>query len=44
MLNHLGESLVLQTDLLYVVKRVDICIDYLKLHVRFLPHLGIYFP
>ncbi|KAG6873047.1 hypothetical protein C0995_003804 [Termitomyces sp. Mi166 len=32
MLNHLGESLVLQTDFLYMVERVDICIDYLKAH------------
>lgn len=34
MLNHPGESLVLQTDFLYMVERVDICIDYLKGHVR----------
>lgn len=33
MLNHPGESLVLQTDFLYMVERVDICIDYLKGHV-----------
>lgn len=33
MLNHPGESLVLQTDFLYMVERVDICIDYLKSHV-----------
>lgn len=33
MLNHPGESLVLQTDFLYMVERVDICIDYLKEHV-----------
>ena len=33
MLNHPGESLVLQTDFLYMVERVDICIDYLKAHV-----------
>lgn len=32
MLNHPGESLVLQTDFLYMVERVDICIDYLKSH------------
>jgi len=31
--NHPGESLVLQTDFLYTVERVDICIDYLKSHV-----------
>ncbi|KAK7005778.1 Sec34-domain-containing protein [Favolaschia claudopus] len=30
MLNHPGESLVLQTDFLYMVERVDICIDFLK--------------
>lgn len=34
MLNHPGESLVLQTDFLYMVERVDICIDYLRNHVR----------
>ncbi len=33
MLNHPGESLVLQADFLYMVERVDICIDYLKAHV-----------
>lgn len=36
MLNHPGESLVLQTDFLYMVERVDICIEYLKDHVRIL--------
>jgi len=36
MLNHPGDSLVLQTDFLYMVERVDICIDYLKNHVWFL--------
>lgn len=36
MLNHPGESLVLQTDFLYMVERVDICIDYLKAHVSIL--------
>ncbi|KAJ7252598.1 Sec34-like family-domain-containing protein [Mycena rebaudengoi] len=35
MLNHPGESLVLQTDFLYMVERVDICIDYLKTHRHF---------
>ncbi|KAH9858997.1 Sec34-domain-containing protein [Lenzites betulinus] len=35
MLNHPGESLVLQTDFLYMVERVDICIDYLKEHRHF---------
>ena len=34
MLNHPGESLVLQTDFLYMVECVDICIDFLKNHVR----------
>jgi hypothetical protein len=43
MLNHPGESLVLQTDFLYMVERVDICIDYLKSHVHLSPHLGTYF-
>ncbi|TFK66890.1 Sec34-domain-containing protein [Pluteus cervinus] len=32
MLNHPGESLVLQSDFLYMVERVDICIEYLKSH------------
>ncbi len=32
-LNHPGESLVLQSDFLYMVERVDICIDFLKSHV-----------
>ncbi|KAG6850247.1 hypothetical protein H0H93_015799 [Arthromyces matolae] len=35
MLNHPGESLVLQMDFLYMVERVDICIDYLKSHRYF---------
>ncbi|KAH9940375.1 Sec34-domain-containing protein [Epithele typhae] len=35
MLNHPGESLVLQGDFLYMVERVDICIDYLKAHRHF---------
>ena len=34
LLNHPGESLVLQTDFLYMVERVDICIEFLKSHVR----------
>lgn len=33
MLNRPGESLVLQSDFLYMVERVDICIDFLKSHV-----------
>ena len=45
MLNHPGESLVLQTDFLYMVERVDICIDYLKAHVsRIAHHSGCVFP
>ncbi|KAI9437455.1 Sec34-like family-domain-containing protein [Lactarius indigo] len=32
LLNHPGESLVLQTDFLYMVERVDICIEFLKSH------------
>lgn len=32
MLNHPGESLVLQTDFLYMVERVNICIEYFKSH------------
>ncbi|EPQ56850.1 Sec34-domain-containing protein [Gloeophyllum trabeum ATCC 11539] len=35
MLNHPGESLVLQTDFLYMVERVDICIEYLRQHRHF---------
>lgn len=37
MLNHPGESLVLQVDFLYMVERVDLCIEYFKQHVRNLP-------
>jgi hypothetical protein len=37
MLNHPGESLVLQVDFLYMVERVDLCIEYFKHHVRILP-------
>ena len=33
MLNHPGESLVLQSDFLYMVERVDVCIDFLRSHV-----------
>ena len=42
MLNHPGESLVLQADFLYMVERVDICIDYLREHVstQLLDHLS----
>ncbi|KAI0315102.1 Sec34-like family-domain-containing protein, partial [Amylostereum chailletii] len=32
MLNHPGDSLVLQTDFLYMVERVDVCIDFLQSH------------
>lgn len=35
MLNSPGDSLVLQTDFLYMVERVDICIEYLKEHRHF---------
>lgn len=35
LLNHPGESLVLQTDFLYMVERVDICIEFLKSHVSY---------
>ncbi|KAH7923166.1 Sec34-domain-containing protein [Leucogyrophana mollusca] len=41
MLNHPGESLVLQTDFLYMVERVDICIEYLKSH-RYYKEAEIY--
>ena len=34
MLNHPGDSLVLQADFLEMVERVDICIDFLRSHVR----------
>jgi conserved oligomeric Golgi complex subunit 3 len=34
MLNHPGESLIFEADFLYMVERVDICIDFLKGHVR----------
>ena len=37
MLNHPGESLVLQVDFLYMVERVDLCIEHFKHHVRVLP-------
>ena len=35
MLNHPGESLIFEadSDFLYIVERVDICIDFLKGHV-----------
>jgi hypothetical protein len=32
MLNRPGEALVLQTDFLYTVERVDVCIDFLRQH------------
>ncbi|KAF8965587.1 Sec34-like family-domain-containing protein [Flammula alnicola] len=32
MLNYPGESLIFQADFLYMVERVDICIDFLKAH------------
>jgi hypothetical protein len=34
MLNHPGDGLVLQDDFLYMVERIDVCIDYLEAHVR----------
>lgn len=34
MLNYPGESLIFEADFLYMVERVDICIDFLKRHVR----------
>jgi hypothetical protein len=34
MLNHPGESLIFQVDFLDMVNRVDICIEFLKFHVR----------
>jgi hypothetical protein len=40
MLNHPGESLVLQADFLDMVERVDVCIEFLRAHVsmeRFQP-------
>lgn len=33
MLNHPGEALVLQTDFLLMVERVDVCLEYMKSHV-----------
>ncbi|KAF8478273.1 cis-golgi transport vesicle tethering complex subunit [Gautieria morchelliformis] len=35
MLNHPGESLVLQTDFLLMVERVDVCLEYLEAHRNF---------
>ncbi|KAF8578039.1 cis-golgi transport vesicle tethering complex subunit [Ramaria rubella] len=35
MLNHPGESLVLQTDFLLMVERVDVCLEYLETHRDF---------
>ncbi|EJD52335.1 cis-golgi transport vesicle tethering complex subunit [Auricularia subglabra TFB-10046 SS5] len=35
MLNHPGESLVLQTDFLMMVERVDVCLEYMKAHRHF---------
>lgn len=34
MLNHPGESLIFEADFLYMVERVDVCISFLKAHVR----------
>ena len=41
MLNHPGESLVLQVDFLYMVERVDLCIEYFKHHVRIPPEAAL---
>lgn len=41
MLNHPGESLVLQADFLDVVERVDICIEFLQHHVSRSKRLSI---
>ena len=41
MLNHPGESLIFQDDFLYMVERVDICLDFLKGHVRALVHFFV---
>ncbi|EJU04113.1 Sec34-domain-containing protein [Dacryopinax primogenitus] len=35
MLNHPGESLVLQTEFLHMIERVDVCFDYLTTHRHF---------
>ena len=42
MLNHPGDSLVLQTEFLYMVERVDVCIEYLKTHVSLQVSLPIH--
>ena len=34
MLNHPGESLIFEPDFLYMVERVDVCIAFMKTHVR----------
>jgi hypothetical protein len=39
MLNHPGESLIFEADFLYMVERVDICIDFLKGHVKIIHSL-----
>lgn len=33
MLNHPGDGLVLQDDFLFMVERLDVCIEYLESHV-----------
>ena len=38
MLNHPGESLVLQADFLDMVERVDVCIEFLRAHVSIWPY------
>ena len=38
-LNHPGESLIFEADFLYMVERVDVCIDFLKGHVKIVYYL-----
>lgn len=42
LLNHPGESLVLQAEFLDMVERVDVCIDFLRQHVRVSPFKILY--
>ena len=41
MLNHPGEALIFEADFLYMVERVDICIDFLKGHVNIVSLLSV---
>ena len=34
MLSHPGDELVLQDDFLYMIERLDVCIDYIESHVE----------